>query len=456
MNLSFKTRIALYYMLATALVMAVVFGVVFFVVQGTVYKNLDQQLSFEAHKHSHEILNFRDSIAFKNMAEWEESEHREIQVNPVFIQLLNANGRLMDKSPNLKNNALEFNLSHADAHYNTFLESRAIRQVQIPIAKKGQTIGYIVAAVSLESSKMVLLSLRNVLLLSYLVVLVGLFSISRFLAGRSIAPIAQITETTNNITKNNMSARVVLPPNKDELHKLSAAINELLNRIEKALQRERQFTSDASHELRTPLAALRGTLEVLIRKPRTQEEYTEKIRYSLTEIDRMTATVEQLLHLARLASDDEPKTFKTAPILPLIEAILYRHKEEIERKNLRILQNDKTENAAMVPDYYANIILENIVTNALKYSNPNAEIKIDVVQTGNKISCVIQDFGIGIRPEEIEHIFQPFYRSDALDHKQITGNGLGLSIAKKAAEAISASLYLESELHKGTKITLVF
>ena len=116
-------------------------------------------------------------------------------------------------------------------------------------------------AMSLEPSLMVLIKLRNVLIISYLLMLSVLYFISRYLAGRSMIPVKNITETTNHITKNNLNERVELPFYKDELYDLSSGINKLLKRIEDAIERERQFTSDASHELRTPLSSLRGTLE---------------------------------------------------------------------------------------------------------------------------------------------------------------------------------------------------
>ena len=279
MSLSFRNRIALYFMVAKGIIMAVTFMVVYFVVQETVYQNLDNDLSFEAEKHTGEIRIVGDSIKIKNKKEWEEKEHREVQVNPVFIQILDKDGNFMDKSPNLKENVLAFNpQQNYGGHFNQTLNNRAIRQVQLPIEENGRIKGYILAAMSLESSKMVLFNLKNVLLFSYLVLLAGLYFISRYIAGRSIIPVKTITQTTNRITKNNLNERVILPKNKDELYDLSFGINELLQRIENAMERERQFTSDASHELRTPLSAVRGTLEVLIRKPREQKEYEDKIK----------------------------------------------------------------------------------------------------------------------------------------------------------------------------------
>ena len=121
MNLSFKNRIAFHYMLATAIIMAIVFGAIYFTVQETVINNLDNELSYEAEKHAGEIEIIGDSLKFENKAEWEEREHREIQVNPVFIQLLDKKGRLMDKSPNLKEEYLLFKNSEYGGHFDAEL-----------------------------------------------------------------------------------------------------------------------------------------------------------------------------------------------------------------------------------------------------------------------------------------------------------------------------------------------
>ena len=460
MNLSFRNRIALHYMIATAIIVAVVFSVVFFVVQETVYHNLDNDLTYEAEKHTDEIKILVDSIQFINKAEWEEIEHREIQVNPVFIQIFDKNGNLMDKSPNLKGDELPFRKQEQfGGHFNENLNKRPIRQIQIPIEQNGKIKGYVVAAMSLESSNMVFLKLKNVLIISYLLLLAGLYFISRFLAGRSIIPIRNIIETTNRITKSNLNERVNLPDHKDELFDLSSSINELLQRIENAIQKERQFTSDASHELRTPLSSLRGTLEVLIRKPREKFEYEEKIKYSLSEIDRMTTIIEQLFLLARLDSNTNNFVSKTTiyESLPIIiDEILSRYKNEISAKNLTLDLHIEISKDSFTQKYYANLILDNIICNAIKYSKENSMLQIIVTSIETGIICEIKDEGIGIKKEDIEKLFNPFFRSEALNHKEIFGNGLGLSIAKKAADAINAKLLLESELDVGTTVTVVF
>lgn len=456
MSLSFKNRIAFHYMIATAIIMAIVFGTIFFIVKAAVLRNLDNDLSYEAEKHSGEIKIIGDSILFINKVEWEEREHREIQVNPVFIQLIDKQGRLMDKSPNLKQDYLPFKESQFGGHFDAKFNDITIRQVQLPIESDGKIRGYLLAAMSSESSLSVILTLRNVLVASYFIVLMGLYFVSRFLAGRSIIPIQEMTNTITRITNNNLKERVILPPNRDEIHELSSSFNALIGRIEKAIEREKQFTSDASHELRTPLATLRGTLEVLIRKPRNQQEYEEKIRYSLREIERMTATLEQLLLLARLKTSPNEKNHELISLPTLIDESISHFKTQITDKRLKINLDLNQTDKAFVPHYYSNIIIDNVLSNAIKYSNHDGAISISVEVIDHRIICTIQDEGIGIKEEDLTHIYDGFYRSDALNHKHISGNGLGLSITKKCVDAIQAELKVTSTFGQGTNVTVVF
>src|SRR5690606_15545484 len=152
------------------------------------------------------------------------------------------------------------------------------RQVQISLNHSGNLEGYMLVAKSFEDARELLTNLRNILMVLYPGILISLFLSMRFLAGKSIQPIQQIIQKTNLISQSNLNERVPVAEPNDEIAQLTRSINELLTRLEQSLTREKQFTSDASHELRTPLAVMQGTLEVLIRKPRTSEEYVEKVK----------------------------------------------------------------------------------------------------------------------------------------------------------------------------------
>lgn len=444
-------------MLATAGITFFVFIVIYIVTQTAMYSRIDSDLTVQAQMHQKEIFIQNDSIFFINKNEWEEREHQEVKANPVFIQIVNKEGALMDKSPNLKTSKLVFNEN--EAFYNQFdtkINGEAIRQIQVPVEQNGELKGYILTAISLEGANIVLDNLQKLLLMLFPLVLICLFIITRFLAGRSIIPVQIITQTTDRITRNSLNERVPLPQNKDELFTLTSSINELLDRMQEALERERQFTADASHQLRTPLAVLKGTLEILIRKPRTEAEYQEKITYSIKEIDRISSAVEQLLILARLDKKSAKIAQTPVNLEIVINDILHRFRSDISKKSLAV-NSTSTEVFTITSDpYYMDLVLENLLSNAIKYADENTSIDISIFSKNEKVVCQIKDFGVVIPPTDVEHIFNPFFRADALNHKSIKGNGLGLSIAQKVCDLLNIKIAVSSSAEEGTVFTLVF
>lgn len=446
-------------MMATAAIIAVVFLVIYFGVRGAAYETVDNDLTYEAYKHSAEISIDKDSFGFINKNEWMELEHRKVQVYSVFVQLVNASGQIMDKSPNLKTDSLAFHQNEGfgfGAQFDTYLDNRPIRQMQIPIEQEGIRKGYILIAMSLEGPILVKNSLRKNLLLLYPLILLGLFFVTRFLAGRSIKPVRTITDSAHRITRRSLNERIPLPENQDELYALTSSINELVSRMQKAIEREEQFTADASHQMRTPLAVLKGTLEVLIRKSRTETEYREKIGYSIKEIDRMSGMVDQLLIMVRL--DDNHKQYSEAPVnlQILIDEILLRFKSHITDKNLSIhIDADKSSTVNTDP-YYIDLIFENLISNAVKYADNGTTVDIILSHKEGKLNCCITNHGILIDSDDIVHLFQPFYRADALRHKELKGSGLGLSIVKKAGDFLGIKIQVSSEEDEGTTFKLIF
>ena len=459
MKLSFKDRIAIYYMLATALIVAFAFLVVFILVKQTVYQQLDSDLHYEATIHLQETTLENGRPVFWDKEEREEREHREVQINPVFVQVMDSTGTVVtDKSPNLKKDQLSFFQNKEDnEHFNAYLKNELIRQIQVPVKMNGKVYGYIITAMSFEASQDVIVRLAWILILCYPLILIVLFFISRFLAGRSIKPIQEITQTTNRISRDHLNERVKFPDNKDELYDLSLSINSLLDRVEQAIERERQFTSDASHELRTPISSIRGTLEVLIRKERTREDYEDKINYSLGEIDRMSVIIEQLLFLAR--NDDGHRLLdnsRQTEIISLIDEVINEYTVKLRRKNIQLVFNAEGIKNFQIHAYYGYAILNNVLENAIKYAYADSTITIDLKMKNSRPVVKIIDEGIGIKEDDISKIFNPFFRSEGLEHKHIKGTGLGLSIVQKAAQAIGARIEVDSIKYKGTTFTIYF
>ena len=456
MALSYKNRIASYYIFTTAFLVFGVFFLIFSMVKISVYNHVDQDIVAEVDKHISEIKVAENSFALIHKNEWEEREHNTLDVNPVFVEFIDTNHNIIEKSPNLKTHKLHFDPNISDnILFDTKLNAISIRQVQVPILNKNQKIGYVLVAMSLEDSSLVIHNLFKILAISYPIILLVLFIIARLIAGRSIKPINAIIDTSSKINKDNLSNRIVLPQNKDELYVVSLTINQLLDRIENAIEREKQFTSYASHELRTPISIIKGTLEVLIRKPRNQEEYVEKINYCIDEVNRINNIIDQLLILARFENQKKSVDISSIQWNAVVQDVLLRFQTKIASKNISII-TDYPENLQIKTDLHLfSMIINNLVSNALKYSMNNGSITFSVVSHKDKIQIKIQDTGIGIEAQEINKIFDSFYRTEASNElPEIKGTGLGLAIVNRLCDLLSIAIDVESEVDKGTTIIL--
>lgn len=456
MIVSYKERIARRLTLVTALIVLLVFAIIYMVVDFTLINSIDRDLKLETDKHKGQIFIINGEIKFVHKNEWQEEEHTQIQLNPIFIEIVDLEGNSMDKSPNLQENHLSFYPDASSYQKGTTVKVGAneVRQMQIPLFHNGVKEGYLLVAKSFDDIRELLNNLRNILLILYPGILISLFLSMRYLAGKSIEPIQKIIRKTNQISQRNLNERVpVIEPN-DEIAQLSRSINNLLSRLEQALNREKQFTSDASHELRTPLSVLRGTLEVLIRKPRTSEEYVEKIKTSLESIDGMSAIIDQLLALAR-AGLGEKIIEEEIELLAFCKEITEELAEETGG-NI-VLDTDLTQELFVhVNEKSLQMILSNLLQNAVKYSPEKSRVTVNVGSQNSIAFIQVIDRGYGIGPAFMEKIFNPFYRSEEVMDKNVSGSGLGLAIVKKLAEESGLQVDVSSELGVGSTFTLYF
>jgi signal transduction histidine kinase len=454
---SFKNRIAFNYLISTALLVLFVFVIIYNIVLFTVYSHVDNDLALEVNDHISEVQVRDDNVELIDPEEWREQEHYTLNVNPVFVQIFDGNEHFVDKSPNLKQHNLKLNLQKKDFKpFDATLNGKSIRQVEFAVKNKGKIAGYILIAMSLEDARIVLKNLSSVLWISYPIILILLFFTARFIAGKSIRPIQAITETASIITRDNLNSRISLPSNKDELYVLSKTINDLLERIENAIVREKQFTADASHELRTPLAVVKGTLEVLVRKPRENKEYEEKIKFCVAEVDRLNNLVDQLLLLARFENQKIAVSKQEVELDEIILQSLERFSAEIKKRGITIDFVFEEHFIVYSDAYFVSIVIENLLSNAIKYSNPKGKIRIVLLHRNAGVCCEITDDGIGIAEEDLDKIYTQFYRSQATMHPAIKGTGLGLSIVKRLCDLLQIDISIQRATTVGTSVTILF
>lgn len=432
------------------------FVVIYQVVYNTSFKTLDERLEFEALDILDDIDMNLDTVYFIDKSEWSEKEHSDVEVNPIFAEVTNIEKKSLIKTPNLKNNSLSITRGITE-NFNSRLSDKQIRQLQRPILnKKGKLIGYLIIAIPVEGAINVITSLKNVLFISYPVLLLIVFFVSRYIAGKSITPLIKINEEAQKITKENLGTRIDLPKNKDEIFELAETINGLMNRLEDAVLREKQFTADASHELRTPLSVIKGTLEVLIRKPREVSQYQNKIQYCIKEVDRIGVLIDQLLMLARFESEEVHSNEIEIELNQNVQYCIHRLNEYAGDKGIAIKFDEKNKYFVCADPSLLDIILENLLSNAIKYSNESKQIDVLLAETENEVTCSIKDYGIGMSQEQIMRVFDRFYRTDEARSTEAGGHGIGMAIVKRLADLQKIKVGFSSEILKGTTVSLSF
>ncbi len=470
--MSLRNRIAFYYTITTAVLIALVFAIIYFTIERIVYRQFDEEIKKEVSEilsdanistndfKGFESFKSRDIDAGDNDSDNDNDsiKKKKVNVDTEFIQLVDSTGQVINKSSSLSWCVLAFNPNQAGAAYfNSNFGGSMVRQAQVPlINNKGVTLGYLIVAVPLKNSMIVLHDLQDIFFFSFPVIILTLFVLTRLIAGKSIRPIEKVIATAEKMTQAHLDQRIPLPYHHDELYRLSATFNALLDRMQDAFEREKHFTANASHELKTPLAIVKGTLEVLVRKPREREHYETRIHFCLEELSRMARLIDQLLMIARHESNKMQPHIESVELSQHLESIIERMLPSASTKDISITI-DKIENARIAADPgMLEMIFENILSNAIKYSPTGSSITVAIQRSDNAIICRISDQGIGIPAEKLHAIFERFYRVDESRNSGTGGFGLGLSIVKKLSDLQHIKVGVTSETNRGTTFSLSF
>ena len=453
-NLSVKNRIAFFYSFSFSIVLLVIFALVYYAVYLGINKTMYETLNEEIASHSDFVLHEPTFQSYVQPREWEEVEHTDIALNPVFIAIYDSHFKLVENSPNLIHNKLEWDKNQPENHpYYTSYNAIELLVSQAKLMHHGEVVGYLVVGVSTKHNQLVLDYLKTTLILIFPSTVLLVFLLARFIASKSIKPVFHVINTAQIISENNLSERIRLPKNRDELYKLSATINSLLDRLEVQIVKAKQFSADASHELKTPLSVIKGTLEILTRRERTTEQYNEKINYTLKQVDRLDNLVEQFLVLSRVENNSLQLKTVFFDMKSEVLASIERFSLFLNEKRLSVtIENLHSQYVENYQEFLA-IIIDNILSNAIKYAPVDGRITLSSFVKEQNYHLVFEDNGTGMREKEMAFIQQRHFRSDDTKDKEL-GYGLGLHIAEKLLLYVKGKMEIESIYLSGTTVTL--
>jgi signal transduction histidine kinase len=215
-------------------------------------------------------------------------------------------------------------------------------------------------------------------------------------------------------------------------------------------------SADASHELNTPLSVVKGTLQVLLRKPRAIEHYEARIQFCLIELNRMRKIIDKLLVLALYEGNQISPNIEEIILPLLIDDVVVRMQAAAFEKNISITVQGSDDEKVAADPALLEMIFENILSNSIKYSPVSSAITIAIARNENNITCCIADQGIGIPKKNIPKIFDRFYRVDESRNSKTGGVGVGLSIVKKLADLQQITVGVQSKPNIGTTFLLTF
>ncbi len=313
---------------------------------------------------------------------------------------------------------------------------------------------YLVVVTALDNIGLENLAFLKTLLILLALIGIPVISASSFIMNyRAFLPLSEKIEKANTISATNFNQRLMVYDSGDEIDQLAIAFNNLLDRLEASFNSQKSFIRNASHEIKNPLTAIMGEAEITVSKTRTSDQYIESLNIVLAQAERLNITLNNLLQLSNISSNEGE--FKLVKIN--IQDLLFKIKSDynfVNPENKIVIPVIKLDDKTVFGnEQLLKSAITNLIDNACKFS-ANQEVLINFSVLKPMLNLYISDNGIGISEEDKELILSPFYRGkNAL---KIKGSGVGLALASKIISIHKGTLQIDSKLDTGTNITVSF
>ncbi len=431
--------------LAFAVVIAVVLAATGLFIHGRLASNLDASIDRSLRSRAADVA----ALAQQSESGLSEAatEGGPGQHAPALAQLVNASGRVMDRTAGLPAQPLldARSLARARSGHRVMRETRLrggrVRLLAEPLRAQDQRLVVIVGQ-SLEDRARALDNLTGVLLIGGPAALLLALLAGYMLTGAALAPVEAMRHRAAEISADDLGRRLPAAGGDDELGRLGRTLNEMLERVDRAVARERTLVADASHELRSPLAMLRTELELLGRERPTGAALQRAVRSAIEETDRLSRLANDLLLLAR--ADDRQLAVHPQPV-PAVELM----RAAVERAGDPRVAIDAVGDATVLVDRArTGQALDNMLANARRYAH--REILLMARPRDGSVELHVLDDGPGFPVEFLSRAWERFARADA--GRTQDGAGLGLAIVRTIAELHGGSAGAANRAHGGADV----
>lgn len=459
------SRVSMFFLIALAVILIAFSITLYSLSRHYLYDHFDQRLASSLNTLVASIEVEDDDV------KWEPTDHTvtlgtESGIEDVRWIVSNERGRIVGQSHNLQESPtdrLEVERAISNLAKEPAVDSKwRIRQYRLaaphpkPVSERDireHAELLVTAALSTNELDLTLQELATLLIILPSICWVLAAIGGRWFCSQAIEPVRRMSRSARAMTADDIHARLPITSTGDELEDLGRAFNAVLDQVFDAYQRQRQFAGDAAHQLRTPLTVLQGQIEVLLRRPRSAEEYTKTLELLRGQVDEFREVVEALLFLAQ---PDDKITVSDDPPLNLTEWIAdYKQKWQSHlRWNDLNFQSDRQLSCRARPELLTQL-LDNLVSNALKYSEAATPIIIQARHASDGVVLEVKDQGRGIAAEDLRLIYQPFFRTTTARHSGVIGTGLGLSIVSRIVKVLGGKIDCQSHVNQGTTFSVL-
>jgi len=332
-----------------------------------------------------------------------------------------------------------------------------VRSLYYPLGRMGPSHAphVLQVAAPLEARHRTLYLVRLFLAAVLVMVVGGSFLGSWWLADRAVRPVHEIIDQTEDIGTGTLGRRIRTHADTREYQRLVGVLNTMLDRIDAGFDAQRRFTGDASHELRSPLTALRGELELALRRERDPDEYRRVIASALEETERLSDLAADLLTLARSDAGVMQPRMVPVDLGDRVAECLGRVRGQAEAKNIELRLSAPLPVEALCDPGLLDRLVWNLLDNAIKFTTPGGRVEVSLRSEEEDIVLEVSDTGPGIREDMQARIFERFQRAD-VSRSSTDGTGLGLAIVEAIVEAHGGRVTAENRPTGGARFRVWF
>lgn len=331
-----------------------------------------------------------------------------------------------------------------------YIEITVPLEGKVASQEEKKVVGVMQTSVSMDTIMASYEYLQSRAVIIHLLIIVCTFGIALLLSRFLLKPFDKITEAINEV-KSGFTDEEIHVTDYLETEEIGDAFNQLLGRMKVLDDSRQEFVSNVSHELKTPLTSMKVLADSLLAQEDVPAElYREFLMDIADEIDRENKIITDLLALVKMTRTSADMNVEPMDINAILELILKRLGPIAARANVKLVFESRRKVSAVIDEVKMTLALSNLVENAIKYNVDGGWVKVILDADHQYFTVEISDSGIGIPQEEIEHIYERFYRVDKSHSREIGGTGLGLAITRNAVLMHRGTVTVTSEEGKGT------